>query len=154
MPNHVETCLTEELLTLLRQERYVTLSTIDHETNAPSVSAISWLYAMDSKTVRFCVESRSAILDNLRQNNQIVITFIGSGSTYAISGKGTIISEEVEDMPIKLGLIECHVKEVKDIMFYGAKIVNDPQFEKTYDAEAALKLDNQVMDAMKSASSE
>ncbi|MGY4689680.1 pyridoxamine 5'-phosphate oxidase family protein [Salibacterium sp. K-3] len=149
MPNKVETSLSEELLTLLRQERYVTLSTVDHQTKAPSVSAISWLYAVDSQTVRFCVESRSVILDNLKENDQLVITFIGNGSTYAITGKGTIISEEVDDMPIKLGLIECSVEEVKDIMFYGARIVHDPEFEKTYDAEAALKLDHQVMEAMK-----
>ncbi|MFZ4450289.1 pyridoxamine 5'-phosphate oxidase family protein [Salibacterium aidingense] len=153
MPNKVESSLSSELLTLLRQERYVTLSTVDHETNSPSVSAISWLYALDQKTLRFCVESRSIILDNLKKNNQMVITFIGNGSTYAISGKGKILAEEIENMPIKLALIECSVEEVKDIMFYGAKMIHEPEFEKTYDAEAASKLDSQVMDAMKRASS-
>ncbi|MDQ0298985.1 hypothetical protein J2S78_001405 [Salibacterium salarium] len=151
MANKVETSLSNELLTLLRQERYVSLSTVDYQTDAPSVSAISWLYALDQDTIRFSVESRSNIIENLKKNDSLVITFIGNGSTYAISGKGRILSEEIENMPIKLALIECSVDEVKDIMFYGAKMVREPEFEKTYDAEAALKLDNQVMDAMKRA---
>ena len=36
-------------------------------------------------------------------------------------------------------------------MFYGSKITVVPKYDKTYDLEAAKKLDNQVMEAMKKA---
>ena len=36
-------------------------------------------------------------------------------------------------------------------MFYGSKIVTEPQYDKTYDKKAAAKLDKQVMEAMKKA---
>lgn len=36
-------------------------------------------------------------------------------------------------------------------MFYGSKISRDIEYEKTYDKEAAAKLDRQVMEAMKQA---
>jgi hypothetical protein len=38
---------------------------------------------------------------------------------------------------------------VRDVMFYGSKIVVEPQYDKTYDKNAAAKLDAQVMDAMR-----
>jgi hypothetical protein len=37
------------------------------------------------------------------------------------------------------------------VMFYGSKIAVEPRYEKTYDAEAAGKLDRQVMEALKKA---
>jgi hypothetical protein len=36
-------------------------------------------------------------------------------------------------------------------MFYGSKIVSDVQYDKTYDKNAAQKLDKQVMEAMRKA---
>jgi hypothetical protein len=36
-------------------------------------------------------------------------------------------------------------------MFYGSKIVTEPQYDKTYDKNAAARLDTQVMEAMKKA---
>lgn len=47
MANQVETELTDELLPLLRQERYVTIATVDHENGGPNVNAISWVYGHD-----------------------------------------------------------------------------------------------------------
>ncbi|MFB4164733.1 pyridoxamine 5'-phosphate oxidase family protein [Alteribacillus sp. JSM 102045] len=151
MANRVETYLTEELLTLLRQETYVSIATVDHESKAPNVNAISWVYAPDEQTVRFSVDNRSKIVENLRNNDNLVISFIANGTTYAISGKGTILEEKMENIPIKLALVECSVHEVRDVMFYGAKMISQPNYEKTYDVEAAAKLDNQVMKEMKRA---
>jgi hypothetical protein len=47
--------------------------------------------------------------------------------------------------------MEVSIKEVRDVMFYGSKLSVEPSYEKTYDAEAAAKLDRQVMDAIKKA---
>ena len=50
-----------------------------------------------------------------------------------------------------LALIKLNIKEVRDVMFYGSKITIQPEYDKTYDLEAASRLDRQVMDAMQKA---
>ena len=148
MANQVEPALTKELLPLLQEERYIALSTIDHETGAPNVNAISWVYAKDEKHVRFAVDNRSRIVENIKENGLVTILLIGGGSTYSIAGYAKVTEEKMDNVPLKLALVEITVKEVRDVMFYGSRIVNEPKFEKTYDKEAADKLDRQVMDAM------
>ncbi|MBU9711264.1 pyridoxamine 5'-phosphate oxidase family protein [Evansella tamaricis] len=151
MANQVETKLTEELLPLLRKEHYVTIATVDHENGSPNVNAISWVYAQDETTIRFSVDNRSRIVENIRKQPLVTLTLIGAGSTYSITGETNILSEKMEDVPLKLALLEIKVAEVRDVMFYGARITQEPKYEKTYDKDAAQKLDNQVMSAMKKA---
>ncbi|MFA9557313.1 pyridoxamine 5'-phosphate oxidase family protein [Evansella sp. AB-rgal1] len=151
MANQVETKLTEELLPLLRKEHYVTIATVDHETGGPNVNAISWVYAMDESKIRFSVDNRSRIVENIKKEPLVTLTLIGAGSTYGITGKTSVLSEKLDDVPLKLALLEIDVAEVRDVMFYGARITTEPKYEKTYDKDAAAKLDKQVMDAMKKA---
>ena len=149
MANEVEKQLNDELLSLLKKERFVTVATIDHESNAPNVNAISWIYAPNSETIRFSIDSRSRTIQDIRVCNKITVNVIGNGSIYAISGEATILQDTMKDIPLKLSLVEIHISEVRDVMFYGSKISVDPQYEKTYDAAAAEKLDSQVLKALK-----
>lgn len=149
MANQVEPGLTEDLFPLLQKERYVTIATVDYEKKTPNVNAISWVFALNMKTIRFAIDNRSRIIENIKANNGVVLTMMANGSTYSIAGDTKIIAEKMEGVPLKLALIEMAVNEVRDVMFYGAKLINEPIYDKTYDAEAAAKLDRQVMDAMK-----
>ncbi|MCD8509242.1 MAG: pyridoxamine 5'-phosphate oxidase family protein [Bacillus sp. (in: Bacteria)] len=149
MANRVESELTDELVALLSQEQFVILATVDHETGGPNVNAISWVYAPDGRSVRFSVDNRSRIVENLKKQPRVTITLVGAGSTYSITGDARIIQEKINDVPLKLALVEISVKEVRDVMFYGSRITSGPKYEKTYDKEAAEKLDSQVMEAMK-----
>lgn len=149
MANQVETVLTEELLPFLREENYVTVATVDHESGGPNVNAISWVYAQDNSHIRFAVDNRSKMLVNLQKQPRITITMLGAGSTYAISGNARVITEKIDNIPLKLALVEIKIREVRDVMFYGSKITTEPKYEKTYDEEAAQKLDSQVMSALK-----
>ncbi|WP_020059291.1 pyridoxamine 5'-phosphate oxidase family protein [Bacillus sp. 123MFChir2] len=149
MANIVELTLTDALMKALREERIVTIATTDFEKGIPSVSAISWVYAMDEKVIRFAVDQRSRIVENLRHHAGLVLTVMADESVYSISGRAIIKTERIEDVPLKLTLIEVSVQEVRDVMFYGAKLAIEPKYEKTYDLRAAAKLDNQVLSAMK-----
>lgn len=151
MANQVEPMLTDELYQLLQAERFVTIATIDHESGGPNVSAISWVYAHKKDSIRFAVDNRSRIVENVRANPQVVLNLIGNESTYSIGGHATVKVEKLDEVPLKLALVEIHIKEVRDVMFYGSKISVEPKYEKTYDKNAAEKLDNQVMSAMKKA---
>jgi uncharacterized pyridoxamine 5'-phosphate oxidase family protein len=151
MANQVEPKLIQPLFDELQKERFVTLATIDYETGGPNVSAISWVLAKDDGTIYFAVDNRSRILENISKNNQVVINLIANESTYSIQGKAHLKEERLPDVPLKLALVEVAIKEVRDVMFYGSKIVTEVQYDKTYDKKAAERLDNQVMDAMKKA---
>jgi uncharacterized pyridoxamine 5'-phosphate oxidase family protein len=151
MANQVEPKLIKVLYDELQKERYVTLATVDYETGGPNVNAISWVLAKDEGTIYFAVDNRSRILQNITQNNQAVINLIANESTYSILGEASMKEERLKDVPLKLALVEIAIKEVRDVMFYGSKIVTEPQYDKTYDKVAAARLDKQVMEAMKKA---
>lgn len=149
MANAVEKKLIEPLFQALQKERFVTLATIDHETGGPNVSSISWIFAPDEERLYFAVDNRSRIVKNIQKNPLVVVNVIANESTYAISGRASIKAEKMEGVPLKLALVELDIVEVRDVMFYGSKISVEPKYEKTYDAQAAAKLDNQVMTALR-----
>lgn len=151
MANQVEPKLIKPLFDELQKERFVTLATVDHETGGPNVSAISWVLAKDEETICFAVDNRSRIIENIKGNANAVINLIANESTYSISGTASVKQEKLEDVPLKLALVEIKISEVRDVMFYGSKIVAEPQYDKTYDKDAAARLDKQVMDAMRKA---
>lgn len=151
MANQVEPKLIKPLFDELQKERFVTLATVDHETGGPNVSAISWVLAKDEDTVYFAVDNRSRIIENIKNNDKAVINLIANESTYSISGNASVKQEKLEGVPLKLALVEIKISEVRDVMFYGSKIVAEPQYDKTYDKDAAARLDKQVMDAMRKA---
>lgn len=151
MANQVEPILIRPLLDELQKERFVTLATVDYETGGPNVSAISWIYAKDEKTIFFAVDNRSRIVQNIQENNLVVLNVIANESTYSISGEAELVDEKMAGVPLKLSLMMIRVNEVRDVMFYGSKIITEPQYDKTYDMQAAKRLDKQVMDELKKA---
>ncbi|MCR8849223.1 pyridoxamine 5'-phosphate oxidase family protein [Rossellomorea sp. SC111] len=151
MANQVEPSLIPALFEELQSERFVTLSTVDHETLGPNVSAISWIYAKDEQTLLFAVDQRSRIVENIKGNPLVVVNLIANESTYSIGGKASVYHEKLSGVPLKLTLIQLLINEVRDVMFYGSKISTEPVYEKTYDKTAADRLDRQVIEAMKRA---
>ncbi|WP_226665907.1 pyridoxamine 5'-phosphate oxidase family protein [Metabacillus litoralis] len=149
MANKVETSLIDPLFNTLQKERFVTIASIDYETGSPNVSAISWVYAPDHHRIFFAIDQRSRIVDNIKKHPAIVLSLIANESTYSINGNAHIKEEKLEEIPLKLSLIELRISEVRDVMFYGSRISVEPHYDKTYDENAAEKLDKQVLQAMK-----
>ncbi|RHW36548.1 hypothetical protein D1B31_17695 [Neobacillus notoginsengisoli] len=151
MANQVEPNLIKPLFDELQKERFVTFATIDHETGGPNVNAISWVFAKDESTIYVAVDNRSRIVHNIKNKSDVVITVIANETTYSITGNADVKQERLEGVPLKLALVEVKIKEVRDVMFYGSKIIQEPEYDKTYDKDAATRLDNQVMDAFRKA---
>ena len=151
MANQVEPKLIKALYDELQKERFVTIATVDFETGGPNVSAISWVLAKNEETLYFAVDNRSRIVQNIKNNKMVVINVIANESTYSIAGDANMKAEKLEGVPLKLALMEVNIKEVRDVMFYGSKIISEPVYDKTYDKAAATKLDNQVLEAMRNA---
>ncbi|RAU99205.1 pyridoxamine 5'-phosphate oxidase family protein [Paenibacillus sp. YN15] len=145
------TVLNEELMSTLQKETFVILNTVDADTGAPVVNAISWVYAKDEKTIRFAVDGRSRIIANLRAKPQAAVSLFAAGSFHAVYGDARVVAEELAGVPFKLACIDVSIREVRDAMFYGSRVSIAPEYEKTYDKRAADKLDGQVFEAMKKA---
>ncbi len=107
MANQVEPSLIPVLFEELQSERFVTISTVDHLTGGPNVSAISWVFAKDEETVLFSVDQRSRIVENIEKNPLVVVNLIANESTYSISGKAGILLEKLEGVPLKLTLLQA-----------------------------------------------
>lgn len=149
MAETVSQTLSEELFSFLQQERFVTLATIDHETGAPSLHSLSWTFAASVQRILFAVNNRSRILENIAKQPEVVLHLIVADSSYAVNGRAFIRTDRMDDVPLKLAMIEMEIYSVRDIMFYGSRISVEPQYEKTYDKKAAMKLDGQVMAALR-----
>lgn len=143
--------LSPELISQFQKEKLVLLSTVDAEHGGPTTAAISWIYAVNGKLLRFALDGRSRIVNNIRGNGSVNVCIFAEGSVKAVYGKAKVTKEELEDVPFKLVCIDIEVVSVRDAMFYGARISMEPEYEKTYDKRAAEKLDNQVFSAMKKA---
>ena len=95
-----------------------------------NVSAISWVYAVSETSIRFAVDQRSRIVENIRHNTGVVLTIMANESVFSISGAGEILTDRMEGISLKLTVIEVKVQEVRDVMFYGAKLAIEPTYEK------------------------
>lgn len=141
--------ISEEIFSLLQKEYFVLLATIDYETKGPNVNAISWVHSPDKFTIRFAVGHKSRIVDNIKSEPQINLTLFASGSVFTISGKASVVEEPIDGVSIKLAKIELKVEDVREVMFYGAEIVQEPVYQKTMNQELADKLDSEVLVALK-----
>jgi hypothetical protein len=149
--NELLTALPDELFAQLQKEKLILLGTLDVDTGGPTSNAISWVYAVSDTKLRFAVDQRSRIVSNIKQNENVIVTFFAGGSVHTLTGKASLVSEALDDVPFKLSCFDIHINVVRDAMFYGARISVEPEYEKTYDKRAAEKLDGQVYSAMKKA---
>lgn len=145
------TVLSTALFDQLQKETFALLNTIDAEAGAPTCSAISWIYAVNEKTLRFAIDQRSRLIANMKNNPNVTVSVFAAGTLYAIYGKASVADGTLEGVPIKLACIDVAIDAVREAMFYGARITAMPEYEKTYDKRAAAKLDGQVFAALQKA---
>jgi uncharacterized pyridoxamine 5'-phosphate oxidase family protein len=144
----IPTALSPELFEHLQGEQLVLLGTVDVETKAPSVNAISWVKSLSKEKIRFTVTNNSRIVTNIKDNPNVVLTVVGLETVYSINGRANILQDTMEGVPLKLAKIEVEIDHVFESMFWGAKIVQEPVYEKTYNEKKAKELDVQVYDAL------
>lgn len=150
MKNDV-TALDAQLVAQLQHEKLVLLHTIDHESGAPTSSAISWVTAPNEGKLRIALDQRSRLVANLKQNPKASVTIFALHTVHVVYGQAVPVHEHLPEVPIKLACFDIQVETVRDGMFYGARIATEPEYEKIYDKRAAQKLDTQVFQAMNKA---
>jgi hypothetical protein len=140
--------LTEDQMKLFNGETLILLGTIDGDSQTPVINAISWVKAISPDKIRFSVTSSARTLANIKRNPWITLCLIGLETVHSITGECRILSEKMEGVAMPLAKIEVDITGVYDSMFWGAKIVQAPVFEKTYDLAKAKALDEEVYNAL------
>jgi len=140
--------LPNTLVESLQGEKIVTFITLDKETKEPQISAVSWVLAQpDGKTIKIAVGHNAHCASNVQANPQVTLGVIGAESYFEI--KGTAEVSDIHNGTMKFRVITVSVQTVEDVMFYGGKVTVEPQYEKTYDAELAKKLDQEIYDVLR-----
>lgn len=145
------TQLTETLFTQLQGETFALLATVDAETQGPTSTAISWVYAVNPGTLRFVVDHRSRLVRNILANPQVTLTVFGGEKVYAVNGSAVVAQDPLQDVPFKMCCFDVEVEAVRNALFYGAHLSSPPVYTRMLDLHAAETLDGQVMSAMKKA---
>ncbi|MFB3160138.1 hypothetical protein ABLO26_02070 [Neobacillus sp. 179-J 1A1 HS] len=144
----VETTLTQEIEEILQGQTLVFCHTYSKSLGKVISTALSWVFAIDSKTVRFAVDWKSKIVEAVQDQSVITLCFVGGESVYSLSGPSKVRVEKTNDMTLKMAIIEIEVEDFRDITFYGAQITQQPKFIKTYKESLIKKLDNEVKEAV------
>lgn len=145
------TQLTEAVMQKLQPETFVLLNTVDAVSGGPTSSVISWIYAVDSFTLRLAIDHRSRLVNNLKQNPLVTVTAYGDGQVFAIGGRAEVRQDPLNDVPFEMCCFDIHVEAVRNALFHGIELASSPEYVKIYDERAAEKLDGQVFAAMRKA---
>jgi predicted pyridoxine 5'-phosphate oxidase superfamily flavin-nucleotide-binding protein len=101
-----------DLVAYLSGGRLVVGATID-EDGDPYTMVMNSVIAIDSTTIRFCLDHRTHTLTNLRADGRMMLEVIGNGLVYGVRGTATIIREQMDHAPIPSAMVELAVEAVK-----------------------------------------
>jgi hypothetical protein len=137
-----------DLTKIFERDHIGFLSTIHKDSGAIQQNVVSWIHPFKANVLRIAVAAKSQIVTNIEENDHINFSFFYEKSIVSSQSKAKIITKKIPEVPFPLALIEFAVNELHDIMFYGAEIAHEPIHLKTYNNEAAKKLDIQVYQGM------
>lgn len=142
--------LSAELFEYLQAPRPVLVTTLDADSKGPYNSLISWVLAIDADTIRLAADGKGHVMGNIRADGRTLLTLLTQGTAFAVEGQAVIRSEELPGVSLKLACAELKISAVREIMFWGGKLVAEPAFDVTYDKALKEKLDTGVLAGMKS----
>lgn len=144
----VLTELTPEMVEALQGKSIVLLNVVEKESGGIYSTALSWVFAVNATTIRFAIDAKSDFIKIIEQDPAVLMNFVAQESVFSVTGKASVKVAKTEELTLKLALLEVEVEGIRDIIFYGGKITTNPEFIKTYNADLAKKLDNEVKEAI------
>jgi hypothetical protein len=110
--------LPERAMSYLQMGRLVVMATVD-ERGWPDTCPISWIVALDSTTLRLAISREVSTYRNLLQNESVMISLIGGAMTLGIRGRARLLSEDMDNIPLPMAMVEVRIDEVKDDSVIG-----------------------------------
>ncbi|KIL41981.1 hypothetical protein SD70_03730 [Gordoniibacillus kamchatkensis] len=141
--------LSPEMAEQLQGQSIVFVNVVNKETGDIYSTVLSWVYAVSPTAIRFAIDAKSDFVRILQQDPRLVMNFIAQETVFSVKGQAAVKVAQTEGLTLKMALIEVTVEEIRDIMFYGGKIVTQPAFVKTYKEDLIKKLDDEMRNALK-----
>jgi hypothetical protein len=113
--------LTDRAMSYLQVGRLVVMATVD-ERSMPNTSPISWITALDRRTLRLAVSPEVNTFINITRNPNVMISVLGGAMTLGIRGQAHVLTEQIEEVPFPMAMVEITVDEVKDDSVIGRGI--------------------------------
>ena len=110
-----------ELVKFLSGGRLVVASTLDAE-GAPYTMVMNSAVAIDSVTLRFCLDRRTQTLKNIEADGRIMFEIIGDGMIYGVRGTARVIVEQMAHAPIPSAIVDVRVESVKRDLPPGVQV--------------------------------
>jgi hypothetical protein len=110
--------LPERAINYLQVGRLVIMATVD-ERGWPDTAPISWITALDKRTLRIAVSREVATYRNIQRNENVIISLLGGAMTLGIRGRARVISDSIDDISLPMAMVEMIVDEVKDDSVIG-----------------------------------
>ncbi|MGI8550234.1 MAG: pyridoxamine 5'-phosphate oxidase family protein [Dehalococcoidia bacterium] len=118
MSREIGHALPANALIWLQGGHSVVVTTVD-EASRPWTGVMSWVRAVDPRTIHLIIANFSESLRNLRANGQIMLQLLGDDFTYGVRGIARVVEERLEGAPVPAVLVEMTVEYVKDDLTPG-----------------------------------
>jgi len=86
---------------------------------------MSWVTALDHRTIRVAVSPEVSTYRNILENDRVMLSLIGGTMTLSISGRARVLAESIEEVPFPMAMVEVLVDEVKDDCLIGRGTTDD-----------------------------
>ncbi|MEZ4554687.1 MAG: pyridoxamine 5'-phosphate oxidase family protein [Dehalococcoidia bacterium] len=103
--------LPPEVVDWLQSERLVVLATASSD-GVPATHVVSWVVAVDTRTVRFAVRHAAETVAHVRQTGRLAMEVVGDGFSIGARGAARIVREHMPSTPRENAMIELTVEEV------------------------------------------
>lgn len=118
------------LLEYLQGGHIVVLATVDPQ-GLPELELITWVLAMDERTVRFVVSANYDAAHNVMRNGSVALQVLGPNMGYAIKGRARLLKDHVEATNFPQILFEMKVEEVYEDRFGATHIAGPIPYTRT-----------------------
>lgn len=132
--------LPQELMSILQGQPLTIISSLSPDQKIPEMHAISWVHALSLRKLQMLVGLRSRVANNLLAHSEVGLVVFGMHSVFSVQGVAVLRQQRVPEIPIPLTLFAIEVQQVRDVMFFGAKVLELPRYGVTYDHDAAERL--------------
>lgn len=116
--------LSPDLFEYLQNHHPIVVITVDSE-GEPCADIVSWVHAINEKTIRLVIGSRRLSIANTRDRGTMALQILGANLAFEIKGTARIIKERCESVRFPQTMVELKVLSVRENMYPANFIVDD-----------------------------
>lgn len=136
--------LPEAVMEHLREANVVIVATISDEGQF-ATELLSWVWPMDSKTVRLVISPNFPGGINLAANGRAALQIIGDKLTYEVLGTARMVKERCESVKFPETMYDLMVEEVRENMFPATHLIGSIPYARDEGTEELHKQLDEVM---------